>query len=1054
MADQQAAFMQLLVQTLSNTFNPDKAQRKAAEDQLGLLRNVEGQFTTLLHVVAAGDQVDRSARQAAAITMKNLIYQHWVEKESNGVKEACIFASDKETIRTNIIQVLSAEKDSSVRDLICESINNIAEHDFPDQWPNLIQQIMEHIQSGDSSRAYNALMALRRVVKKYEFKPKEMRGPLETIIQTTFPTLLQLMQSMTAYQEVGAAEMMKLLCKIYWSSMQFLLPPVMQDPVQFMAWMNVFDTLMKKPLPEASEGTAPLGQPTELDERQEWPWWKLKKWIAHIWTRLFQRFGNAEQTDKAHKEFAKYFSANVAPTLLSTVMDTLALRSQGRHCTDRVVMLCLHYVESALQLAKTYKPLIKPRLNHLLFEVIVPVLKLNDKDLALWSEDPQEFVRIQHDVMMEFMDPRTAATTVLCDLAEHRTKDVLPRVVQYIGTNLQTYMMTAPEAQDHLLKDAVLTVVGSLSATLLTKKEYKKSMESMIMTHVVPEFRSPHGFLRMRASWVVDRYQDIEWTSDVNLVNMTQCVLQGLEDPELPVRVQNAKTLRSVVENEAAKQVVAPVLRKVLECYFQMMNDISAEEIVSALEAIIHNFPEQIAPLSVDLCSQLSGVFMTYATASEDDDDACLAAVQCMDAVNTVLQVVRKMPEMYLQIEVVLIPMIQLLLRDDGEHIDYLENTLDILSYLSFFSPHLTDQMWQFFPMMYVAFDNFACDYIDNFTIPMDNYISRGTDVFLGAGWGPAVCRGMTPLDMVTGMVLKSFENDGQSGVDSTKACKLLLSVFHHCHGRVDHWVPTGVELVMKKLQGGGAIPAGGTMHPCGEEPRLKSALLKVMASALYYNPAIALASLEALGGTQPVFQMWFQEYDNEQSPLTMKLFALGLTAIMNLPAASLPPIVQQTMGMIVKKLVDNLKIGACKKKDEDGESDEEDGEEEEDDEDEEDDEGAASEEDVNDSEAASYMRSLEEMEGSGAWGDYEDEDDDDDDYTSPIDDVNECVFFMQALQAASAREPEAYGAINASFDADQQAGVQKIGAEAQAFIAAAPARAAAAAKAAAAGIH
>ena len=38
-------------------------------------------------------------------------------------------------------------------------------------------------------------------------------------------------------------------------------------------WMDCLNTLLLQPLPEASEGLQPAGQPLEVEERLRWPWY-------------------------------------------------------------------------------------------------------------------------------------------------------------------------------------------------------------------------------------------------------------------------------------------------------------------------------------------------------------------------------------------------------------------------------------------------------------------------------------------------------------------------------------------------------------------------------------------------------------------------------------------------------------------------------------------------------------------------------------------------------------------------------------------------------------
>jgi hypothetical protein len=61
---------------------------------------------------------------------------------------------------------------------------------------------------------------------------------------------------------------------------------------------------------------------------------------------------------------------------------------------------------------------------------------------------------------------------------------------------------------------------------------------------------------------------------------------------------------------------------------------------------------------------------------------------------------------------------------------EYLENTLDVLSMLSLQHDRISPIMWSFVPLLHNAFLNYATDSARNILIPLDNYISRSSDVF------------------------------------------------------------------------------------------------------------------------------------------------------------------------------------------------------------------------------------------------------------------------------------------------------------------------------------
>ena len=133
--------------------------------------------------------------------------------------------------------------------------------------------LLANVQNPDVLKVYNSLLALRKLVKRYEYKQKDARQPLNDLIQTSFPYLQQLMTLILQQNSIEAASVMRLCLKIFFSATMYTLPTV--SGVDVNLWFQMMAYIIDKRLPEASEGTEPLGQPVDPEERKVWPWWKV-----------------------------------------------------------------------------------------------------------------------------------------------------------------------------------------------------------------------------------------------------------------------------------------------------------------------------------------------------------------------------------------------------------------------------------------------------------------------------------------------------------------------------------------------------------------------------------------------------------------------------------------------------------------------------------------------------------------------------------------------------------------------------------------------------------
>ena len=376
---------QLLEAILINTYNPDNTLRGQAEEGLKQFNTAPGSLSALVSFVG-GTQRHRELRLAAAIQVKNKLRDYWVP-------EGAIYpvsAEEKEQIKVRVVDILLVEPDNSLRGILAESIKLIAEYDFPDQWPALIPTLLTNIQTPDVLKVYNSLVALRKLVKRYEYKAKEERGTMDHIIQTAFPHLQNMMSNLVALNSIEAAQVMRLCLKVFWSATLHRLPAVQGVDVNF--WFQIIANIMNKPLPEASTGEEPTGQPLDPEERKQWPWWKLKKWAFRIIQNFIQRYGNPRHADPEYEAFAKFFRDNTAAVLLAPVLNTLGQKAQGAYLTEDVHRMSITYVVACVEMSPTFK-ILKPHMDFLLFNIVFPVLCLPNEDVQLFDEDPAEFVR-------------------------------------------------------------------------------------------------------------------------------------------------------------------------------------------------------------------------------------------------------------------------------------------------------------------------------------------------------------------------------------------------------------------------------------------------------------------------------------------------------------------------------------------------------------------------------------------------------------------------------------------------------------------------------------
>ncbi|XP_062219051.1 importin beta-like SAD2 [Phragmites australis] len=983
-------------------------ERKAAEESLNQFQYTPQHLVRLLQIIVDGS-CDMAVRQVTSIHFKNFIAKNWSPNDPDESQK--VLESDKAMVRENILGFI-VQVPPLLRAQLGESIKTIIHSDYPEQWPSLLHWVTHNLEL--QNQIFGALYVLRVLVRKYEFKSEDERIPLYHIVEETFPRLLSIFSELVQIVNppIEVADLIKLICKIFWSSIYLEIPKQLFDPNVFNAWMVLFTNLLEWPVPVE-------GQPIDPEIRKSWGWWKVKKWTIHILNRLYTRFGDLKLQKPESKAFAQMFQKNYAGKILACHMQLLNAIRTGDYLPDRVINLVLQYLTNSVTKNSMYQ-MMQPQIDIVLFEIIFPLMCFNDNDQKLWDEDPHEYVRKGYDIIEDLYSPRTAAMDFVSELVRKRGKGNLQKFIHFIVDIFRRYDEASADLKPYRQKDGALLAIGTLCDKLKQTDPYKSELERMLVQHVFPEFNSRVGHLRAKAAWVAGQYAHINFSDPDNFRRAMHCIVSGMRDPDLPVRVDSVFALRSFVEACKDLNEIRPILPQLLDEFFKLMNEVENEDLVFTLETIVDKFGEEMAPYALGLCQNLAAAFWRCMASSEADDEAddsgALAAVGCLRAISTILESISSLPHLFIQIEPTLLPIMRRMLTSDGQ--DVYEEVLEIISYMTFFSPTISLDMWSLWPLMMEALNDWAIDFFENILVPLDNYISRGTDHFLA-------CKDPDYQQSLWNALQSIMRDENMEDSDIEPAPKLIEVVFQNCKGNVDQWVDHYLMITIERLRR-------------AQKPYLKCLLVQVIANALYYNPVLTLETLSKLGVAAAIFDHWFamlQEVKksgaraNFKREHDKKVCCLGLTSLIGLPADKIPA---EALDRIFKATLELLvaykdQVAESKKRNEEDADDMDgfDADEEDDEEVDSDKEMGLDDEDGDEVSSLHLQKLAAEARGFQPADEDDDSDDDfsdDEELTSPIDEVDPFIFFVETVQGLQASDPVRFQNLMQTLDFRYQA--------------------------------
>ncbi|XP_015515096.1 importin-7 [Neodiprion lecontei] len=1013
-----------LTELLRATIDP--AQQKQAEEQLAQIHKIIGFAPSLLQVVMS-TEVDMPVRQAGVIYLKNLITTNWAEREVEvgAPVPFSIHEQDRAMIRDAVVDaVVHAPELIRIQLAVC--ISNIVKHDFPGRWTQIVDKITIYLQNPDASCWPGVLLALYQLVKNFEYKKAEERGPLNEAMNLLFPMVYQLILRLLPDPSEQSVLLQKQILKIYFALTQYSLPLDLISKEVFSQWMDVVRQVADRPVPLEDKHLELFD-----DERAELPWWKCKKWALHILHRMFERYGSPGNVTVEYKEFSEWYLQTFSAGILEVLLKILDQYRRKIWVCPRVLQQSINYINQGVSHAYSWK-FLKPHMFEIIRDVLFPILSHSPADEELWKTDPHEYIRVKFDIFEDFVSPVTAAQTLLHSACKKR-KNMLPKTMQFIME-----VLTSPIAEPRQ-KDGALHMAGTLAEVLLKKKIFKEEMDKLLMQYVFPEFASPHGHMRARACWFLHHFSEIKFKQEAILVEAIRLTTNALlHDRDLPVKVEAAIALQMLLSaQDKAQKYIEPLIKQITLELLTIIRETENDDLTSVMQKIVYTYTEQLMPIAVEICQHLATTFSQVLETDEGSDEKAITAMGLLNTIETLLTVMEDQPTIMVQLQPTVL---QVVAHIFGQSVmEFYEEALSLVYDLT--GKTISEDMWKVLELIYQLFQKDGFDYFTDMMPTLHNYITVDTPAFLSNENHILAMFNMCKAILT-----------GDAGEDpECHAAKLLEVIILQCKGHIDQCIPSLIQLVLERL----------TREVKTSE--LRTMCLQVVIAALYYNPALCIEVMDRLQSTigqstQPIashfIKQWIHDTDCFLGLHDRKLCVLGMCTLISMGPAR-PAAVNECAQQIIPSLIllfDGLKRAYAAKA---AECDDDDNDEEESDLEE---EVLSSDEDEIDDSGQQYLENLQEKvsKASGqhgfnmtstirdGHGDHRSDDDDDDDseyeaneetalesYTTPLDsdetNQDEYVFFKEIMQNIEASDQPWYKALTSHLTSEQQKALQEI---------------------------
>ncbi|KNC79578.1 hypothetical protein SARC_08026 [Sphaeroforma arctica JP610] len=869
------------------TFQPGTT--KQAEEQLRLLCHTPG-FSVSLSQLLGKSGMDVQVQKAVAVYLKNHLLGYWVDR---GTEHFSIPADEKAAIRDNIVDIICGAN-TQIQVILAVAFGRILNHDYPERMPNVVAQIGQRMQSQDMNVVVGSLFCFLEISKRYEYKTANEREHFDSLIPDAFAFLLQIGNHVVAMDTLEKALILKLVLKIFYNAIHYTLPTQIQDQAMLTPWMTLIGQVVSTDVPEMEDPITGKN-----------PAWLAKKWACSIILELFTRYGLPATARDEHKAFAEMFVKSYATPATEMAL-TLLINSkrENKYLSSRVQQVCINIVTAGTSHGTTWK-VVKPHLETIVSDVIFPVLCHNDKDEELWQDDPQEYTREKFDVMADFVSPAVAAQNLLTEIATRRKNTLMP-CLQFCNSILVEYQnalsQASQQAQSEALveammqqgrrKDGALCMIGTLARLINKKKELKGTLETMLMTHVIPEFSSSFGFMRARACWVMQYFHGVALRNEAVVIECMDSIIRCLHDPDLPVRVMAGVGLKVMVEHPAAKERIRPHLGQVLNELIKLTNEAENDDVVTVMEDLVAVYGTDLGDVSITLSAQLAQTFINMVKSSSEDNDEdvykAMTALGTLRAMMTIVAIYQEAPEMLVHIEKNILPCIYLVLNDG--HVDYLEDVLEMLTSCLFHRQEISSDVWALFPALYEIFTTDAFDYFNEMMPVIDQCLSNGSATFFDNA---------DYLSAVYNMCTAVMANEDAGEEMHMRAAMLCGSVFTNLRG--DKFPSdSGLQLPEEAHKQFLLLLLKRLNQPM-ETMQLKVSLLMALAEGIFSNAAVSLAVFEGIQPSQTdyVFSMLCSHLEKFTRVHDLQLLIGLFCELLCLSEEALPMVLRQKYGPV-----------------------------------------------------------------------------------------------------------------------------------------------------------
>lgn len=251
---------QQVLDLLAATLSASTPIRSDAERHLEQLYTNDT-FPTSLISIASHKSVALDHRQAALLSLKNLVLKTWSPSLEEYEGPETLSDATKEQVRQSVLSIATASDDE--RKIVAAAsyvVSKIASADFPEQWPSLLPTLLNLVPQADATQLHGALLVLGSLVED-GFDEEQFSGSAIDLVRCIYNVAVDGEKRLTTRALAVS------IFRACLDTMELVYQTNKASVTQFMqelsdAWSPFFIKVLKMPLPH---------MPSEEEENEKSP---------------------------------------------------------------------------------------------------------------------------------------------------------------------------------------------------------------------------------------------------------------------------------------------------------------------------------------------------------------------------------------------------------------------------------------------------------------------------------------------------------------------------------------------------------------------------------------------------------------------------------------------------------------------------------------------------------------------------------------------------------------------------------------------------------------